>query len=65
MQSFKDYAEMRDQNLQLESAKKAKKSKEDWVEKFGKKFDKDVYQGQYDKIAYGRFYTDPKTGEEE
>ena len=32
-----------------------KKGQEDWVSKLGKDFDKNVYQGDYDKVAYGRF----------
>jgi len=54
MLSFKDYAKMRD-NHNLDEAKKTSKPSEDWVEKLGKKFDKDVYKGQYDTVAYGRF----------
>ena len=32
-----------------------KKGQEDWVSKLGKDFDKNVYHGHYDKVAYGRF----------
>jgi hypothetical protein len=35
-----------------------KKGQGDWVDKLGKDFDKNVYQGDYDKVAYGRFNVD-------
>jgi len=58
MLKFSEYVTMRNEETQNEVTKKYQKkrsSKEDSVEKLGKEFDKNVYQGHYDKIAYGRF----------
>jgi hypothetical protein len=57
MIKFSDYVAMRNGDLHNEAAKKSHKkdSKEDYVEKLGKEFNKNVYQGHYDKVAYGRF----------
>jgi hypothetical protein len=58
MLKFSDYVAMRNESLQNEASKKSPKkkgSKEDYVEKLGKEFDKNVYHGHYDKVAYGRF----------
>lgn len=57
MLKFSDYVAMRNESLHNEAAKKSSKkaSKEDYVDKLGKEFDKNVYHGHYDKVAYGRF----------
>lgn len=61
MPNFKDYVTYRDQQID-EGAKILKTSKKggkkDWLDNLAKDFNKQVYQNDYEDVAYGQSFKD-------